>query len=273
MPPPTPPTHTHSNLRFAEVFKIAPEELQQATLFSFTREADADNTRRVLSLVTQPGLLGVDESTPLEVVLTNPQGHRFLARVSALADDAGKPRYLLFTPKAVLRGEGPEDGAAVAAVAAATANGAAAVVNGHHGNGNGHHHHHHHHHTHHHPHAQPQQQQQQQQPPQQSSSSVRAEEGPAQSTGAASCPGHTNGHAASPPPQPAQNGAAGSAATSSESSSMGGSTNSSTNSLYGSGSAGGPSPVRLPGGSSSLSGTTEAAMAAARTLPVHIKPM
>lgn len=234
----------NSNLRFAEVFKIAPEELQEAALFAFTRKADADNTRRVLSLVNQPGgALGMDESTPLEVVLTNPQGQRFLVRVSALTDDACKPRYLLFTPKAVLRGAGPDEAAAQAATVAAHGNG---PVHGQgHGSesgndngtsngtssGNGHHH------------------------------PVKPEEGAAAAPSPVRPPhGYTNGHAA----QAA--GPVNSAGTSSEGSSMG-SANSSSNSLCGN--SKGP-PRGLP---TSLAGTTEAAMAAARTLPSHIKPL
>jgi len=226
----------NSNLRFAEVFKIAPEELQEAALFAFTRKADADNTRRVLSLVNQPGgALGMDESTPLEVVLTNPQGQRFLVRVSALTDDACKPRYLLFTPKAVLRGAGPDEAAAQAATVhgqgheseSGNGNGTSNGTS----NGNGHHH------------------------------PVKPEEDAAAAPSPVRPPhGYTNGHAA----QAA--GPVTSAGTSSEGSSMG-SANSSSNSLYGN--SKGP-PRGLP---TSLAGTTEAAMAAARTLPSHIKPL
>ncbi|EWM28609.1 pas-domain protein [Nannochloropsis gaditana] len=90
------------NTRFCEVFGCTPEELQKETPLSFTREYDAENTQRVLALVSQPGLL--DESSPLEVVLTNKHQQRFLVRVSSLLDDYQKPRFLLFTPKAMLRG-------------------------------------------------------------------------------------------------------------------------------------------------------------------------
>lgn len=112
---------------------------------------DADKTRRVLALLSQGGV-DLDESSspePLdEVVLTNPQGQRFLTRVSALADEGGRRVFLLFTPKATLRSngtgaaQGEEQATATAAAATAATVGA---------NGNGH--------THHHP-QQPQQQQQ-----------------------------------------------------------------------------------------------------------------
>lgn len=214
----------HSNLRFAEVFETSPPELQQATLFTFTREADYDHTRRVLSLVSQPGLM-VDESTPLEVVLTNPRGHRFLVRVSALTDDAGKPCYLLFTPKAVLPPQ-PQP-----ATAAATGHA--------HGNGNGNGHH-----------------------------AVKGEApsgAPARAPAAAA--GSATSSATSSPAVGLVRGpaaVAGPGATSSEGSSIG-SANSSSNSLYHHSSP--------HGGTVALAGTTEATMAAARTLPAHMKPM
>ena len=95
------------NTRFCEVFKCTPEELQKETPLTYTRSHDADNTQRVLSLVSQPGLL--DEATPLEIVLTNKHHQRFLVRVSSLTDDYHKPRFLLFTPKAMLRAHVPHE--------------------------------------------------------------------------------------------------------------------------------------------------------------------
>lgn len=220
-------------MRFAEVLQTSPLELQQATVFTFTRERDYDNTRRVLALVSQPGPLA-DEGVPLEVVLTNPQGQRFLVRVSALMDDAERPCYLLFTPKALLpdpddadEGEPEEEGAP--------------TPTGHgHGHGNGHGNGHH----------------------------VVKDEAPGDAPpSAASAKATAMGSAASsatssPALGLARGTLAAAGVTSSEGSSIG-SANSSSNSLYHS----------SPRGGAALAGTTEAAMAAARTLPAHVKPM